>query len=67
VGSGSTRGELKYREGNTRFISSYLEHTFELVDSVTELLVQRYAVEYDHIIAAGIPPSIVEENPTEPR
>jgi len=57
------QGELKYGERNTRFISSYLGHTFELVDPASGELVRRHTVDYDHIIAAGLPPSIVEEHP----
>mmetsp|Transcript_12228 Transcript_12228/g.24398 ORF Transcript_12228/g.24398 Transcript_12228/m.24398 type:complete len:549 (-) Transcript_12228:284-1930(-) len=57
------QGEIKYGETNTKYINSYLGHTFHLVDPTTDEVVREHTVEFDHIAVAGKPPSLVEENP----
>ena len=61
-GSRQLHSPLKYGEENTRWIGTYLGHTFQMNDPRTGEMILEHTVEFNGILPVGMHPSIVDKN-----
>lgn len=61
-GDRHSQGELKWGERNTRFLHTFLGHTFLFEDSVTKEILLEHTVEFTGVRAIGKHPSPVDPN-----